>query len=247
MTDALAAGPLTRQEVASVVKPMVGAWAEPYMLSSWGFGFKRMCQAGLILFGPNRGTNVTFVRRDTWTPHDEPGDSQAALRELMRRYVRSFGPVTVRDTAYWLGASIRDIQAEWNALLPELTPVEVNGEERWLLAADLDDLIAMEGARLPVRLVPAFDPLLLAHRQKTDLIPEPMRRRIYAAAAWVYPSVLINGAIAGKWQYERKAKTMIVTVEPFQKITKQSQRAIEREANYLAKITGRAAEVRYAE
>ena len=40
---------------------------------------------------------------------------------------------------------------------------------------------------------------------------------------------------------------MIVTVEPFQKLTKTTQRKIEREANYLAKLTGRIAEVRYAE
>jgi hypothetical protein len=105
----------------------------------------------------------------------------------------------------------------------------------------------MEGAKLPVRLVPAFDPLLLAHRAKTDLLEERLRKRIYGAAAWVYPSVLINGAIAGKWQYERKAKTMIVTVEPFQRIPKYAQRAIERDAKYLARLSGRTAEVRYAE
>jgi hypothetical protein len=226
---------------------MAGEWAEPYLLSSWGMGLKRMCQTGLIVFGPSRGTNVTFARRDAWTSHAEPADAAASLRELIRRYVRSFGPVTIQDAASWLGAAIREIQTEWDALLPELTPVTVNGQERWLLAGDIAELREIEDATLPVRLVPAFDPLLLAHREKTDLLPESLRKRIYAAAAWVYPSVLVNGAIAGKWQYERKSKSMTVTIEPFQKITKQAQRAIEREANYLAKITDRTAQVRYAE
>ena len=128
-----------------------------------------------------------------------------------------------------------------------MTPVAVNGQERWLLSGDIAELREMEDATLPVRLVPAFDPLLLAHREKTDLLPESLRKRIYAAAAWVYPAVLVNGAIAGKWQYERTSKSMTVTIEPFQKITKQAQRAIEREADYFAKIIGRTAEVRYAE
>jgi hypothetical protein len=246
--DALGTGPMTRQEVADTVVPVVGEWAEPYLLSSWGSGFKRMCQSGLIVFGPSRGTNVTFTRRDCWTGHAQPDrDNHGALRELMRRYVRSFGPVTVRDAAYWLGATIRDIKADWDQILPELVPVRIAGEERWLLSGDLDDLTAMEGATLPVRLVPAFDPLLLAHRAKTDLLAESLRKRIYGAAAWVYPSVLVKGAIAGKWQYERKAKTMIVTVEPFQRITRQAQRAIQREADHLASITNRTAEVRYVE
>ena len=40
---------------------------------------------------------------------------------------------------------------------------------------------------------------------------------------------------------------MIVTVEPFRKLSKVVQRAILREANYLAAVTDRTAEVRYAE
>ena len=243
--ELLADGPKTRREIADVVVPAAGSWAEPYLVSSWGFGLKLMCNAGLVVFGPNRGTNVTFASRDSWTAYPVPEDGHGALRELMRRYVRSFGPVTIQDAAYWLGATIRDIQADWEQLLPELLAVQVDGRQRWILAEDLDDLTSMESATLPVRLVPAFDPILLAHRQKTDLLEERLRRRIYGAAAWVYPSVLVNGAIAGKWQYERKAKVMIVTVEPFRKITKQAQRAIQREANHLAKSTGRTAEVHY--
>jgi hypothetical protein len=245
--DALASGPLTRQEVAAVVVPTVGAWSEPYLLSSWGSGFKRMCQAGLIVFGPSRGTNVTFARRDSWTSHEDIADPSAALRELIRRYVRSFGPVTVQDAAYWLGAAIRDIQAEWDALLPELAPVQVGDGERWMLSSDMAELRSFEDAKLPVRLVPAFDPLLLAHREKTDLLPEVLRKRIYGAAAWVYPAVLVNGAIAGKWQYQRTANQMIVTIEPFQKITKLAQREILREAKHLARMSGRSAEVRFLE
>ena len=247
VVDALAVGPMTRQEVAAAVVPVVGDWAEPYLLSSWGSGFKAMCHSGLVVFGPNRGTNVTFARRDHWTARPQPDDMQAALREVIRRYVRSFGPVTVQDAAYWLGATIRDIQAAWNDLLPEMAAVRVDGGERWLLAGDLADLTEMEDASLPVRLLPAFDPLLLAHRAKTDLLPEHLRKRIYGAAAWVYPAVLVKGAVTGIWRYERKAKSMNVTVEPFGKISKAVQRAIQREANYLASITDRTAEVRYAE
>jgi hypothetical protein len=238
---------MTRQEVAAAVVPTVGAWSEPYLLSSWGAGFKAMCHSGLVVFGPNRGTNVTFARRDHWTDRAQPDDMQAALREVIRRYVRSFGPVRVQDAAYWLGSTIADIQAAWDDLLPEMVAVLVADGERWLLANDLDALTSMEGASLPVRLLPAFDPLLLAHRDKTDLLPEEWRKRIYGAAAWVYPAVLVNGAVAGTWRYERKAASMIVTVEPFRKLSKVVQRAIQREANYLAAVTDRTAEVRYAE
>ena len=244
---ALSAGPMTRQEVAAAVVPTVGDWVEPWLLSSWGSGFKRMCQAGLIVFGPTRGTNVTFAWRDSWTGHPVTLEGGAGLIELMRRYVRSFGPVTLQDTAYWLGASIRDILPHWNRLLAELEPVECAGSTRWVMANDLDELIAMEQATLPVRLVPAFDPLLLAHRDKSQILDMQFYKRIYGAAAWVYPSVLVNGAIAGAWSYEKKAKVLNIKVEPFQKITKLARKAIEREANHLASVSGRTAVVTYQE
>lgn len=245
--DALADGPRTRQEVAAAVLPVVGDWAEPYVLSGWGGVFKGMCSSGLIVFGPSRGTNVTFARRDRWTAEPAAVDGDAALLELMRRYVRSFGPMTPQDAAYWIGAYQRDLAPYWYRLLPELSPVQVGGETRWVLAGDLDDLTAMEGVKLPVRLVPAFDPLLLAHRDKSQLLDMRFYKRIYGAAAWVYPAVLIDGWIAGAWKYERKTKQVVITVEPFRKITKTAQKAIQREADYLAAVSGRTAEVRFAD
>jgi hypothetical protein len=245
--EALSAGPMTRQELGSAVVPVVGEWAEPYLNSSWGGAIKGMCASGLVVFGPSRGTNVTFARRDSWDTLGPIGEIRPAMIEILRRYLRSFGPATLPDAAYWIGGNQRDLKPYWDVLKPELAPVAVDGQERWILATDLDDLIAAGEVRLPVKLLPAFDPLLLAHREKTDMLPEAWRKRIYGAAAWVYPVVLVDGAIAGKWQYERKAKQMIVTVEPFRKITKAAQRAVEREANYLAGISGRTAEVRYLE
>jgi hypothetical protein len=245
--EALAAGPMTRQELGAAVVPVVGEWAGPYLTSSWGGAIKGMCASGLVVFGPSRGTNVTFVRRDLWDTLGPIGDSGPAMVEILRRYLRSFGPATLQDAAYWTGGANRDLRPHWDALEPELAPVRVNGDERWILAADLAKLTSMEDARLPVRLLPAFDPLLLAHREKTDLLPERWRKRIYGAAAWVYPVVLVDGAIAGKWQYERTAKQMIVTVEPFRKIKKAAQRAIEQEAQHLAQTSDRTAQVRYLE
>lgn len=245
--DALAGGPMTRQELAAAVVPVAGEWAGPYLTSSWGGIIKWLCVMGTVVFGPSRGTNVTFARRDLWTGHPEVADGDGAVREVIRRYVRSFGPVTYQDVSYWIGAYQRDVKPHWAAVLPELTAVNVAGDQRWVLSDDLTELTGMEEATLPVRLLPAFDPLLLAYRDKAQLLDMRFHKRIYGAAAWVYPALLIDGWIAGAWKYERKAKQIAITIEPFRKITKLAKKAIQREADYLAAVSGRTAEVRYAE
>src|SRR5918994_3246178 len=120
VVDVLADGPLTRQEIAARALPHLGEWAVETLTSSWGGGYKRLCMDGVLLFGPSRGNNVTFALRDSWDtlgPIDQSGD---ALTEVIRRYLRSFGPATLQDAAYWTGGAVRELKSAWQALEPEL-------------------------------------------------------------------------------------------------------------------------------
>jgi hypothetical protein len=241
--DALADGPLGRQEIAARVVPRIGAWAEPYLTESWGGIYHTMCQYGLVVFGPSTGTNVTFARRDSWDTLPAVPDDPAAPAELIRRYLRSFGPATVQDVTYWLGANLRNVLPVWKQLGDEIVPVETEGKTRWLLAGDVDALKAMDDATLPVRLIPAFDPLLLAPRDKSELLDMRFHKVIYGIAAWVHPAVIVDGRVVAKWSYERKANHVVFTIQPFTRLNKRLLPAIRRDANHLARAIGREATV----
>lgn len=239
--------PKTRQEVADIAEGQVAERWNEWLRSSWGGLYASASQRGLLVFGPPRGNNVLFANRASWLGGIPEVDPEAAALEMIRRYIRSYGPVTFQDLSHWLGVTQNRVKPWWDLIAEERVPVTTAGVTRWVLAGDEDRVREMEGAKLPVRLLPAFDPLTLAYRDKTEMLAAEHYKRIYGAAAWVYPAVLVNGSIAGTWTYERKSKHIQVTVYPFRRLNKQIQAAIEREATHLAKTIGRTAEVRYAD
>jgi hypothetical protein len=247
IVDIIGEEPKTRQEVAALARDVVDPRWHDWLSSSWGGLYASASLRGMLVFGPPRGNNVLFAKRESWLGGIPEIDPDTAALEMIRRYLRSYGPATFQDLAHWLGITQNRLKPFWDRIEDERIPVTTDGTTRWLLASDIDALREMEGAKLPVRLLPAFDPLLLAHRDKTEILPAEHYKRIYGAAAWVYPAVLVHGQIYGTWTYQRKARHIEVTVHPFRTIGKAAQAAIEREATHLAKAIARTAVVTYAD
>jgi len=60
-------------------------------------------------------------------------DVEDARRELARRFVHWFGPTTLPAMARWTGTPPRDARETWTGIERELTPVELEGESRFIL------------------------------------------------------------------------------------------------------------------
>lgn len=162
-------------------------------------------------------------------PADRPDiDVEDARRELARRFLHWLGPATRPGLARWTGVTPRDATETWKSIENELVAVEVNGDTRFMLAADLDDLLNAQPIQ-GVRLLPLDDPLT-----KTDkelLVPDPdLRRRVLPAlgesAGYLPGAVLVDGEIVGVWQRQQRK----VRVEPFRKLGAKVREVIETEA-----------------
>ena len=85
--DALDGQCLTREELADAVAEKTGKpQLREKMRSGWGSLLKPAAYHGYLCFGPNRGTNVTFVRPDQWIGAWQEYDPQEALLEVARRH-----------------------------------------------------------------------------------------------------------------------------------------------------------------
>jgi hypothetical protein len=155
-------------------------------------------------------------------------DPEDARHELARRFLHWLGPSTKAGMARWTGTKPGDATATWRAIERELVRVEVEGEARFMLAADLDALTMAQPIR-GVRLLPMDDPLT-----KTDkelLVVDPERRSMVLPSWGQSPgflpgAVLVDGEIVGVWQRQQRK----VQVRPFAKLDAGVRRAIEAEA-----------------
>jgi uncharacterized protein YcaQ len=233
--EALSSGPLRRPEILAALRPKVSkrvhAWAE----KCWGL-VRLPVAEGMVCYGRGEGNQAVFIRTDQWLPKSAIKNLPAAKAqsELLRKFLRAYGPATVADFAHWSGISMQEIRPLRPLLEAELEEIDCEKKNSILLREDVAALRKCSGNESCVRLLPIFDSYLLAHRGKDHLLSAQHYKRVYRNQGWISPVVLINGAIAGIWLHKLQNKRLLVKINPFGKLTRAQRAAIEREAVALA-------------
>jgi hypothetical protein len=235
--DVLGAEPMTREELASGVAARMQAPAvrQALLESSWGTLWKPAMFRGELCFGPSAGRTNTFVNPRTWLGEWQEWDPQEAQREVTRRYLRTYGPATPRDFGFWWDGGGKTFgQKMFAALSDEVTTVDVEGWQATALRSTLDAMA--QGTPEPsVRLLPMFDVYVLAQSRNVEPLLAPEHKgKVFRPAAWVSAVVLVDGKIAGVWEYETRKDQTRVQVRLFTPPGPQVRRGIEAEAERLA-------------
>ena len=207
VSDALASGPLTREElVAAIVRHRGLSHVGDALRSSWGTLLKPLAWQGDLCFGPSRGTRTTFQRpqdaSERWTGVPEP---EQAAPTAIASYLRAYGPATTDNFRNWLsrGRIGRRMLRAWFAELGDrLATVDVEGRTAHVLTEDLDELLRSEPGRI-VRLLPGFDQYVLGPgTEDIQVVPAGHRGDVSRAAGWIAPVVVADGVVAGTWELD---------------------------------------------
>jgi Winged helix DNA-binding domain len=235
---------LTRKQLATEVEALVGSRFHEQLHSAWGSFLKPAAWRGLLICGPPDGQEVTFVHARHWLGGWAPADGAASRVELVRRYLRAYGPATRADFERWAGMLPSHSRPAWTGCVPEMAEVEVEGRKLWAMAGDLAALREAEPSG-EVRLVPNFDSYLLGHADRTAVVPKDHGPRIYRSAGWVWATVLKGGRAVGVWSSKREAGTWTVEVEEFAPLGRADRAALGEEVERVAAFQGLRPEVRF--
>ena len=181
-----------------------------------------------VLVTPGAWLDDPALDDGTAMPYD------SAVEHLVRRYLGSFGPASLADVASWSGMSVAPLRAAATAL-------DRTGElERFSDDAGRE-LLDLVGAPRPApdtpappRLLPMWDSVLLAFRDRTRVIDDAHRPIVIARNGDVLPSILVDGRVVGLWFAERDGHRTRIVLEPFAPLRAEDQRALEATAERLA-------------
>jgi hypothetical protein len=196
---------LTRDElIAAVIARRGYGHLGEALRSGWGTLLKPYAWQGDLCFGPSRGNRATFMRPEDassrWAALPEP-DEAAAI--VIVAYLRAYGPATIENFRNWLSRgriSARQLRTWFSALGDRLSEVEVDGERRYVLAADLEDLASAKPTTA-VRLLPGFDQYVLGPgTEDSHVIPAARRRAVSMQSGWISPIVVAGGPVKGTWE-----------------------------------------------
>ena len=167
----------------------------------------------------------THATAERWL--GRPLASETAPDRLVLRYLAAFGPATVGDVQAWSGlAGLRDVVER---LRPALRTLR---DERGRELFDLPDA-PLPDPETPaaVRLLGDYDNVLLAHADRSRIIPERHRAEVVPNIG--RPPVLVDGFVRGWWKLTRERDVATLRVELFEPVPEPDHTALIEESRRL--------------
>lgn len=180
-----------------------------------------------------RGATIGFPwDRARWTCTEiwlgeRPGEveAEAGWRELVRRWLATFGPGTEEDIVWWLGATkaiVRQALREVGAVAVSLDGWAVG----WLLPGDeADDPDPGDW----VALLPVLDPTVMGWKTR-DFFLGAHGRALFDTRGNVGTTAWVNGRAVGCWVQDERG---VVTVRLLEPMPDHARRALDVEAERL--------------
>ncbi|MET8232097.1 winged helix DNA-binding domain-containing protein [Micromonospora sp. NPDC005298] len=148
--------------------------------------------------------------------------------DLVRAYLRLLGPATPKQVADYLDAPVKDVKALWP---DDVIEVRVDGEARSLLAADEEALESTEGTG--THLLGPYD-LFLQAKDRATVVPDAARAKELWPVLGRPGAVLADGEVVGAWRPRKSGRTFTVAVQPWQRLSDATRKAITAQAELLA-------------
>ncbi|HEX5861735.1 MAG TPA: winged helix DNA-binding domain-containing protein [Nocardioides sp.] len=166
---------------------------------------------GLIVRARNEGH--WRVSRPAWTLMDrwlgerpEPLPADDGYAELVRRWLRSFGPGTETDLVWWLGATKTAVRRA----LADVGAVEValdDGGTGWVLPEDLEPV---EPTGPWAALLPVLDPTTMGWKQRAFYLDPADTPYLFDTNGNAGSTAWWNGRIVGCWVQDEEARVRVV-------------------------------------
>jgi hypothetical protein len=177
------------------------------------------------------GRAVASVRTDPvgpW-PHTKPSphvvwqealpDAQESVARVVRAYLAGYGPATREDIQQFTGFK-----------LGQIDPALEGMRERdgyW----DVPRAPGVSGdVPAPVRFLPGFDSIILAHRDRSRIVPPEYLEAVFNKKNGTTKNTFtVDGFVAGTWRVEKKG----LIVEPFAPLPAKWKREVDAEGERL--------------
>lgn len=141
-----------------------------------------------------------------------PSEKEGTER-LVRSALAAFGPMSRKDLAHFTYLPI----GQHDAALERVKRIPRDD------GPDLFDLPRSPRpsgrTRVPVRFLHAFDSAILAHDDRTRIVPAEYHERIFRAAnITTLATFLVDGFAAGSWKLKETKKKAVLVLAPFEKL-----------------------------
>lgn len=226
--ELLSDGPLAAGDIRSSLEAGEDAGMIRYVVSVMA-AENRIVRAAS--HGSWRSDRAAYARWEDWLPGVdvwgmEPAEARARLAGL---YLDAYGPASVEDLAWWSGMTKRETR---RALEAAARPVEIGGIAMWATREVRDD------PPRGVRLLPAWDPLLVGYRNRDRLLAPTHQGHVYDRMGNATSVVLSEGSVVGVWDLGKDDVQLEVKAAPIDELSGRVWDGIAVEAERIGRLIG---------
>ncbi|BBH22002.1 hypothetical protein Back11_33470 [Paenibacillus baekrokdamisoli] len=158
-----------------------------------------------------------------------PLSSDATAEEMLRRYLAAFGPASVKDMQVWSG--LTKLREVIELLRPSLRTFH---DEQGIELFDLQDApLPDPAAPAPPRFLGEFDNMLLSYADRSRIMSEEHRKRVFTSNGIIRAAILVDGFVSGLWRIERERDRATLVIEPFVPLSQQDSISLTEEGSRL--------------
>ena len=216
--DALSEGPLPAADLRARVDP------DKEIGQYFGALLGMMAADHRIVRGVSTGgwrsNRLTWARWSDWLPDVDPHvvDEGEGRRRLAEAYLDAYGPATLADLRWWAGWTVAEARGASDGL-------DWDTEGRMRL-------------RDGTYLLPVWDVLMVAYRERGHLLDSGRHRFVYDRFGNATSVVLDGGRVVGVWDLGRSDRPLIIRVAPFESWPSSRWEAVEGQVHRIAFMVG---------
>ena len=219
-----------------------------------------MCEGKIIRAYANHARNpqTTYGLTEKWLEKFTSSDSDedSAVREIIQKYVKLFGPVTLDDISWWLPATKTKVKSVIKDLGEQVVSLDVEGNTCYVDIEDFEIAASLESSSDPhVSFLPYEDHFAKAFIDRSWYLSEEVRGVVFPDSRNYYwppeclpppkphkgmkqsgekrPSIWVNGRIVGRWEFEGKGEQTSVVYKMLENISKKAASLIEESRTQL--------------
>lgn len=175
-----------------------------------------------------RSGGVVYEHADAWLAD---AATEPDVPEIVRRYLRAFGPATAADVTAWSGVT------RLGPVLAGMDDLIRHEDESGRPLYDVSEgALADEDAAAPVRLLGCYDNVWLSHAQR-DRVTEPEKRNAWSGVNGATANaLLVGGWLEGLWRVE---DGRVVVVETLRTLSAGEKRELAEESARVEELLAR--------
>ena len=177
-----------------------------------------MCDEMLLIRGKPlkswRDRRIYYAPFNTYFPYIDLNQysEPKAIQILIGKYIKTYGPVTEEDIAWWLGTTKTKVKKAINTIKPHLELIKIKGLNLDYFIYQ-NELISIKSpsneSETIINILPSLDPYIMGYKSRERYVVNNFYDYVFDPTGNGTTTILINGSVVGIWDFIEKPEPLI--------------------------------------